>query len=66
MLNSNATNESLCPVCGKFHVQEFDICPICGWENDLNQLWKPDFSGGANEMSLNEARRAFQSGQPIK
>ena len=23
-----------CPVCGKTHVAEYDICDVCGWEND--------------------------------
>ena len=36
------------------------ICPVCFWENDPVQLNDPDFDGGANEMSLNEAREAYQ------
>ena len=66
MSNLNATNESICPVYGKSYVQEYDICSVCGWENAPNQLWKPDLPGGANEMSLNEARHAFHSGKPVK
>ena len=32
----------------------FDICPYCGWEDDDLQLNNPDYSGGANNLSLNE------------
>lgn len=54
-----------CPVCGKYQFVEendFDICPVCGWENDGVQMEDPDYSGGANEMSLNEAREAYRKG----
>lgn len=66
MSDLSVTNESSCPVCGKSYVQEYDICSVCGWENHPNQRWKPDLPGGANEMSLREARYAFHSGNPIK
>lgn len=66
MKNSNETNKFLCPVCGKSCVEDYDICENCGWENDPVQFRKPDFPGGANEMSLNQARNAYQSGQPIR
>ena len=41
-----------CPVCGKSQVEEYEICPVCFWENDPVQLWKPQLAGGANQMSL--------------
>ena len=37
----------------------FDICPICGWEDDDIQADDPDFAGGANELSLNDYRKEF-------
>ncbi len=50
-----------CPVCGKYVFAEaHDICPVCGWENDRVQLEDPDFAGGANKISLNEARRKYE------
>ena len=58
-------NEIDCPCCGKTRVTEFDICDVCGWDNDLVQLGKPDLSGGANKMSLNEAKQAYTEGKPI-
>lgn len=45
-----------CPVCGKTHVAEYDICDVCGWENDPVQLFEPSLPGGANEMSLQQAK----------
>ena len=34
----------------------YDICAVCGWENDLVQFDDPDFRGGANRESLREAQ----------
>ena len=57
----------LCPVCGQYSFTEpHDICPVCGWEDDRVQLRDPDFAGGANEMSLNEAREAYRRQQAEK
>lgn len=66
MKNSNETNKILCPVCGKSYVEEYDICEICNWENDPVQFRKPNFAGGANKMSLNQARKAYQAGQSVQ
>ena len=50
----------MCPCCGEFSLEEpmgsFEICPECGWENDPSQLKDPDLEGGANELSLNQAK----------
>lgn len=59
----------LCPCCEKHYFDEFDdydICPVCDWENDGLQNNHPDFRGGANDMSLNEAREAFRKGEPVR
>lgn len=53
-----------CPVCCKYEFEyagNFDICPVCGWEEDIVQLEEPD-EDGANCMSLNQARRAYARG----
>lgn len=53
-----------CPCCGEGMVEaghEFDICEVCGWEDDNFQFAHPDYRGGANKMSLNEARAAWQA-----
>ena len=47
-------------------VGEYDICGVCSWENDPIQLNNPDFQGGANQMSLNEAKRAYREGRKVR
>jgi hypothetical protein len=42
------------------------ICPVCGWEDDPIQNDDPDYAGGANHISLNEAKQAFAEGRPLK
>jgi len=37
----------------------FDICAVCFWEDDDVQLRDPEFAGGANLVSLREARENF-------
>ena len=61
-------DKHLCPVCGKYEFEEYcsyDICEVCGWEDDAVQEKYPDLKGGANRMSLNEAKIAYASGQKI-
>ncbi|MCD7929766.1 MAG: hypothetical protein LUF86_06365 [Clostridiales bacterium] len=60
------TDKIKCPCCGKTYVGEHDICDVCWWQNDPVQSWKPDSPGGANRMSLNEARKAWARGEPVK
>ena len=56
----------ICPVCGKHWFSDiFEVCPVCGWENDMIQEMEPDLKGGANEMSLNEARIAYSEGRKV-
>ena len=53
-----------CPCCGSSVLRErgaFEICPVCGWEDDPAQSADPDLEGGANDMSLNAARAAWQA-----
>lgn len=55
-----------CPCCGFLTFDEppngsYLICPVCRWEDDPVQLNDPDYGGGANEVSLNQARKNFQS-----
>lgn len=53
-----------CPCCGMATLSEkppgtYEICPVCGWEDDPVQAIEPDYGGGANSVSLNEARENF-------
>ena len=53
-----------CPCCGYLTMPElrgsFTFCEVCVWEDDDLQFADPDFAGGANDPSLNEARENFR------
>ena len=38
----------------------FEICPVCFWEDDSIQYLNPDYCGGANDVSLNEAKENYK------
>ena len=40
----------------------YEICVICGWEDDPVQAADPDLAGGANHLSLRENQAAFLRG----
>ncbi|MHC1747461.1 MAG: CPCC family cysteine-rich protein [Cellulosilyticaceae bacterium] len=55
-----------CPCCGYYTFSDkpngtYDICPVCFWEDDYIQLHDPNFQGGANIVSLNQARQNYIS-----
>ena len=54
-----------CPCCENKTLSEkppgtFEICEICGWEDDDLQYNNPNYTGGANLLSLNQAREYFR------
>ncbi|MBE7033559.1 MAG: hypothetical protein E7406_04955 [Ruminococcaceae bacterium] len=60
-----------CKCCGYFTLEEepldpnrcpgtFEICPVCFWEDDSLQFLDPDLEGGANNVSLNIAKKNFK------
>ena len=57
----------MCPCCGHLTLSEkapgsFEVCKVCGWEDDKAQYEDPELSGGANPLSLVDARRAYAAG----
>ena len=53
-----------CPCCGYKTFDEpatgtYDICELCGWEDDLVQNKDPNYEGGANGICLREAQHEF-------
>ena len=40
-------------------------CPVCGWVNDGVQRADPDYRGGYNRISLNEAKKKFAAGKKV-
>ena len=53
-----------CPVCDNNTFNDYDyeynICKECFWEYDPVQVDDPDFSGGANDLSLNEYQKVYK------
>jgi hypothetical protein len=55
-----------CPVCQflAFDKDDFPgsycICSECGWEDDNLQYLDPNYEGGANNVSLNQAKENFK------
>lgn len=52
-----------CPVCGEYEFLEdnsLDICRVCGWQDDGVQEDDPDYDGGANHVSLNQAKENYK------
>jgi len=51
-----------CPACGFLQFSgppgTYEICQMCGWEDDHVQLANPRMRGGANSESLAEAQQA--------
>lgn len=58
-----------CPACGFLTMEEppgsFDICAVCGWEDDPAQCADPQMGGGANVASLLEAQAEAQRQFPL-
>lgn len=51
--------ERVCACCGAPISEKYEICEICGWEDDPVQNRDPEFAGGANKDCLNEYRRKY-------
>ena len=54
-----------CVCCGNYTLDEeppgtFEICSVCYWEDDNVQFDDLDYAGGANGISLNQARRNYR------
>lgn len=62
---SMSNNDQLlpCPCCGSRTIGEvgaYEVCDVCGWEDDPVQLADPTYAGGANAESLNMARELWR------
>lgn len=40
---------------------DYEICSVCGWEDDPLQSGDPAFAGEAKQSGLNEARKHWQT-----
>ncbi len=52
-----------CPCCGYLVFEHapgnHEVCPVCGWEDDLAQLRFPLMAGSANVVSLESAQKNY-------
>ena len=67
IIMTDRRDKFICPCCGQKTMDEkppgtYQICPVCGWEDDAVQFRDPDYRGGANMCSLNEARAKYRAG----
>lgn len=54
---------SQCPCCDYFTLTtpgDWDICPICFWEDDGITIQRPDETSPPNRMTLREGRHNFR------
>lgn len=53
-----------CPCCGYYTFEDkhhnYDICPVCFWEDDPQQFKDPNLHGGANHISLVQAQENYK------
>jgi hypothetical protein len=54
-----------CPCCDLLTLDDrppgtFEICPVCGWEDDGLQFVDMEREGGANRISLDQARENYR------
>ena len=65
--NSGSTSPELlkkCACCGEYTIpvkSEYETCPICGWIDDPYQNKNPDSLDGRNPITLNQARKEYNT-----
>ncbi len=68
MASGTANSERIrgypCQCCGFLTLSDpsggsYEICPVCFWEDDPVQNEDPFYAGGANQVSLDEAKKKF-------
>ena len=58
-----------CPICGEYEFaaeNNFDVCPVCEWENDGVQMDDPTYWGGANDLCLNDYKAVWEQNKVAK
>ncbi|MCX6182772.1 MAG: CPCC family cysteine-rich protein [Bacteroidetes bacterium] len=65
-MDTNIFGKYKCPCCGFYTLNDkaentFQFCPVCYWEDDGVQFQEPNYQGGANSVSLMQAKENFKS-----
>ncbi len=63
-MNASKDNYDLfpCPCCGSKVLTiegDYELCDVCGWEDDPVQSADPNYAGGANTLSLKQFRKKW-------
>ena len=64
-MEKNKHGKYKCPCCGFYTYDKptgntFQVCPVCFWEDDQVQYNDIFYDGGANSISLKNARKNFK------
>ena len=66
MKKTETVKKHKCPCCGYYTLDLdhgypcYDICPVCFWEDDPDQRKDETNDGGANKVSLIQARKNYK------
>ena len=68
-MSPDNTNYDLnpCPCCGALVITtlgEYEICYVCKWEDDPVQSAEPEYAAGANQLTLNQAKKEWDDKLP--
>jgi len=64
MKRSYGAHKTVCACCGAM-VERYDICEVCGWQDDNVQNNDPDYRGGANTMMFKIMIPTIVEGQTL-
>ena len=63
-MRADSSSRHPCPCCGHLALPQgpgdYELCPVCFWEDDIAQLRWPMSPDGANGISLMEAQQTYQ------
>ena len=57
-----------CPCCNEKTIKklnDYEICSVCGWEDDPGQSKYPDDDLGANNISLNDYKADWEKKKKV-